>query len=138
MSLQRRILAGRCDGDANCASVRATQAAGDGLLWEQFRSSTVGRAGAQLINLATRAAADSTVVQTVRQARHTWDAWPPVMRLRGIGLMTLCAVATHLAMTASTLVPGLWRFLLPGLAGAFGVVVLGLSYLGPHATEERD
>lgn len=132
MSLLRHLSAGRLDGDAIRARLRATEAAGDDRLWEQLMSSIVGRAGARLIDITTRAAADSIVVTALRTGYDAWPALPAVVRFRALGLLILTAVATHLVMTASTPTPGAWRFLLPGLAATFGVVALGLSYFGPR------
>ena len=137
MSLLRRLSAHGLDGEMVYARLRATESMGDDPMWQQLMSSTLGRAGAWLIEISVRSATDSTAVKMVRQVRRVWDAWPPTMRLRGIGLMTVTAVATHLAMTASTPVPGPWRLLLPGLAGTFGFLALSLSYFGPRAARER-
>lgn len=138
MSLRRRFLLGRVDGEAVYAQLRATVSAGDDPMLQQLIASTVGRAGARLIDVTARAAAGSRAVQAVRIGQHSWRGWPPMLRLRGIGLMALTAVATHVAMIATTPTPGAWRWLLPGLVGAFGMVVLGLSYFGPRPAGTRD
>lgn len=141
MSQGHRILVGRLDRGESDAQLRTMGVAGDDRLWDELMGSAVGRVGAWFIDLTARAAADSAAVAAMRAVRRAWDTWPPLLRLRGIGVMTLTAVVTHLAMTASAPTPGAWRWLLPGLAGVFGVVVLGLSYGGPdrpHETGARD
>lgn len=138
MSLLRRLSAGRFDGEGVYARLRATESAGDEPMWQQLMASTVGRAGAWLIDITKSAAAESAAVRVVRVASQAWEAMPAVLRLRETGVMTLAAVVTNVAMTALSPTPGAWRWLLPALAAAFGFVLVGLSYCGPRRTEDRN
>lgn len=137
MSLLRRLSAGRYDGESAYARLRATESVSDEAMWEELMSSTIGRAGARLIDITSLAATESVAVGALRRAGRAWQAMPPVLRLRQVGLMTLAAVATNVAMTAASSTPGAWQWLLPALAAVFGLVLVGLSCCGPRPTEER-
>lgn len=81
-----------------------------------------------------RAAAGSVVAATATQAARVWTGLATGLRRLALGIMLLTAVAAHIVFTLVTLTPPGWLWLvLPGIAGALGLLLVVASDL-PRVT----
>jgi len=105
----------------------------DATVWRQLTESAIGRFGGAAIEITTRATADSRIVGTAKRARTAWARLAAPIKHRVAGTVTLAAAVTHVAMMLPQHPPGAWWLIVPSLAGAFGLVLIGLSFLTPRA-----
>jgi len=77
-----------------------------------------------------RAADDSAIVAALSQRMGEWTGLDPSRQRLVVGTMLIVAVATHVILTLVTLTPPGWIWLvLPGIAGAFGVLLVAMPGL---------
>lgn len=72
-----------------------------------------------------RAASSSVVASMAPAAARAWTALDVRVRRVAVGTMLIVAVAAHLVLTLATQVPPGWIWLvLPGIAGAIGLLLV--------------
>lgn len=102
-------------------------------MWRLVDDSAIGKLLAWLVRQCDRARPASRTMAAWRGAAATWEALGPPGQMRMAGVVALVAVGVHVALASTAQPVGGWWLILPGIAGAFGVTAIALSFVGPPA-----
>jgi len=105
----------------------------DDTVWTQLTEGAIGRLGGAAIEVTRRAAAESRIAGAAQRSTTAWTRLAPAMKYRAVGALALAAVVTHIALLLPHHPPGVWWLILPSLVGAFGGVLVALSFLAPRS-----
>ena len=109
----------------------------DDRLWAELSTSVVGRSVSGLASAVERAAPQSVGVRWCVAAMCSWRELPLGTRYRSIGVAVIAAVAVHVALVTPRDPVGAWWLILPGLAGAFGAMLIVFSLSMSQGNTDR-
>jgi hypothetical protein len=101
--------------------------ASDQGLWKQLAESVIGRLAAALFAAFTAARDGSRLIARTNDARDAWQSFTPSMQWQFIGTVLLFSVLTHVGLLAFQRPSGYWWWAIPGMAGAFALLLLALA-----------
>jgi EamA domain-containing membrane protein RarD len=97
-------------------------------------SGTVARGIARVIAAGRASLGSSRVVALLRPLAASWREADWAAQRRGLGVLLLTAVATHLVLVLASTTPRGWLWLiLPGMASAVGLLLLAAASRRPAA-----
>jgi len=125
------------DAEARLRRLTAPEAADQPELWQGLDASGPGRLIEAVRRALDHVRAESRVLAAWLAVTQAWMALNRLSQMRAVGAVALIAAGVHVALASTTAPVGLWWLIVPGLAGAFGVAAVVLSWLGPRATGGR-
>ena len=97
-------------------------------------SGIVARGIARVIAAGRASLGSSRVLARLRPLAASWQAADWASQRRGLGVLLLAAVATHLVLVLASTAPRGWLWLiLPGIAAAVGLLLLAAAPRRPAA-----